>query len=62
MNWSVSAESFRSADASVLEKDAVGKKIIAALNRYIDNTWRQQHLDTPTGMLSLMRGLAGLET
>ena len=45
VNWSVSAESFRSADASVLEKDAVGKKIIAALNRYIDNTWRQSMTD-----------------
>lgn len=45
MSWSVSAESFRSADASVLEKDAVGKKIIAALNRYIDNTWRQSMTD-----------------
>ena len=45
VNWSVSAESFRSADASVLEKDAVGEKIIAALNRYIDNTWRQSMTD-----------------
>lgn len=45
VNWSVSAESFRSADASVLEKDAVGKKIISALNRYIDNTWRQSMTD-----------------
>lgn len=45
VNWSVSAESFRSADASVLEKDAVGKKIIAALNRYIDNTWPQSMTD-----------------
>ena len=45
VSWSVSAESFRSADASVLEKDAVGKKIIAALNRYIDNTWRQSMTD-----------------
>lgn len=45
VNWSVSAESFRSADARVLEKDAVGKKIIAGLNRYIDNTWRQSMTD-----------------
>ncbi|MDR6939435.1 glycoside hydrolase domain-containing protein [Arcanobacterium hippocoleae] len=45
VNWSVSAESFRSADANVLEKDAVGKKIIAALNRYIDKTWRQSMTD-----------------
>ncbi|MDU1522959.1 MAG: DUF1906 domain-containing protein, partial [Actinomyces sp.] len=45
VNWSVSAESFRSADANVLEKDAIGAKIISALDRYIDHVWRQSMTD-----------------
>lgn len=45
VNWSISAESFRTADASVLENDTIGKKIIDALNRYIDSTWRQSMTD-----------------
>lgn len=45
VNWSTSAESFRTADASVLENDTIGKKIIDALNRYIDSTWRQSMAD-----------------
>lgn len=46
VNWSISAESFRSTDATVLENDAEGKKIIAALNRYIDSNWRQSMTDS----------------
>lgn len=44
VNWAISAESFRNADANVLENDAESKKIIVALDRYI-STWRQSMHD-----------------
>ena len=42
--WSLSAESFRSADAKVLETDPIASKIIAALDRYVGGQ-RQSMMD-----------------
>lgn len=44
IEWSVSAESFRKADAAILEQDATASAIIKSLDRYI-GSWRQSMID-----------------
>lgn len=44
IEWSVSAESFRRADAATLEQDATASAIIKSLDRYI-GSWRQSMTD-----------------
>ena len=44
IEWSVSAESFRKADAAILEQDATASAIIRSLDRYI-GSWRQSMID-----------------
>ena len=44
LQWTLSAESFRSSDAEMLESDATARAIIAALDRYI-GSWRQSMKD-----------------
>ncbi|WP_435299705.1 glycoside hydrolase domain-containing protein [Timonella sp. A28] len=45
--WAISAESFRTRDAQILEEDPTASQIITALDRYI-SSWRQPMLD-PSG-------------
>lgn len=52
IEWSVSAESFRRADAVPLEQDATASAIIKALDRYI-GSWRQFMTDTNGGSVDL---------
>lgn len=44
VNWALSAESFRSTDANLLENDPVASKVIKALDRYISGR-RQSMVD-----------------